>query len=315
MYYINNIIFTQLQKSRRDKIIPYISDSLKGLEIGPSMHPTLAKNECNISFLDYVSREEQREHCSTDEDFQRVPETDIFVTSDQYSDFVSERYDYIIANHVIEHVSDVIGWLRELETLLVDDGILFLTIPDKNFSFDKYRQLTPFHHLVSDYLHGPGYSDKEHILDIFINYDMNYVGKEFHPIKKMDASLLKKEFSRDAFIGLHRHVFTGDTFLNKILKPILVSKFVNMSIERFYPTDDYGEFSIVLRKNKKETHLLDTEYIHDSSLCELILVEKDKSKAKLKNLQQQITELTQSKSWKITAPLRKIAAFFRKLKG
>jgi len=303
--------FTPLQNARREKIIPYIYRELKGLEVGPAMHPTLAKNEFSIAFLDYVNREAQRKHCATDDDFQRVPETDIFVTSDRYTEFVSERYDYIIANHVIEHVSDVIDWLRELEALLVDDGILFLTVPDKNFSFDKYRQITPFHHLVSDYFHGSGYSDKEHILDIYINYDMTYVGKEFHPVVKMDADFLKKEFSREAFIGLHRHVFTGGTFLGKILKPILVAGFVNMSIEKFYPTGDYGEFYAVLRKNTKKTNLLDDEYLHISHSCE----EEKYSEAEIEGLQRHIAELTQSKSWRITAPLRKAAAVFRKMKG
>jgi len=257
------IELTQVQKNRRAKIIPYISRDMKGLEIGPQMSPTLGKNEYNISFLDYVNREAQRQYCQTEDDFQRVPETDILVTSDQYTVFISERYDYIIANHVIEHVSDVIGWLKELETMLVDDGVLFFAVPDKNFSFDKYRQNTPFHHLVSDYFHGPDYSDAEHILDIDIHYDSTFVGREFHPTTKMNGELLKKEFSREPWIGLHRHVFTGDTFLAKILKPILVSGFINMSIEKCYPTD-CGEFYIILRKNTKKTILYDEEYLHGS---------------------------------------------------
>ena len=108
------IQFTQVQKNRREKIIPIISRDVKVLEIGPAMSPTLYKSEYNISFLDYINREDQRKYCQTEDDYLRVPETDILVTSDQYTAFVSECYDCIIANHVIEHVSDVIGFFTRI---------------------------------------------------------------------------------------------------------------------------------------------------------------------------------------------------------
>lgn len=304
--------FTSLQNSRRRKIIPYIYCDLKGLEIGPAMHPTLDKNEFHISFLDYVSREAQREYCATDDDFQRVPETDIFVTSDRYTEFVLERYDYIIANHVIEHVSDVIGWLRELEEMLVDGGILFLTIPDKNFSFDRYRQNITFHHLVSDYFHGSGNSDKEHMLDVYINYDSSYVGKQFNPVEKIDMQCLYNCFTKEPFIGLHRHVFTGATFMQKILKPILVSGFCKLSVEKYYPVENFGEFYVILRKDSTKTFLQNEEFIENQADNQRKPFE-DKTTEPQKHtmLRVELNAVYNSKSWKLTAPLRRLAALFR----
>lgn len=255
--------FTPLQNARREKLLPYIHPELKGLEIGPSMHPTLDNSEFNICFLDYSTREEQYEHCASDDDYRRVPETDIIVSSDQYTSFVSGTYDYIVANHVIEHVSDVISWLCELEKMLVDNGMLFLTIPDKRFSFDKYRQDTSFTHLMCDYFQGGEYSDKEHMLDIYINYDSTYVGEKFDPISKMNKGMLREIFLKDPFIGLHRHVFSSETFLHKILKPILASGFVKMSIVEFSPTRAFGEFYVILKKDIEKTSLSNEEFIYN----------------------------------------------------
>lgn len=232
------------------------------LEIGAQAQPTLSKDEYNISFLDYVTREEQRQYCQSSDDFERVPETDILVKNDKYTSFTTDTYDLIIANHVIEHVSCVITWLRELESMLNENGLLFLTIPDKKFSFDKYRQDTTFPHLVSDFFQGGMTSDREHMLDIFINYDMTYVGKSFDPVSRMDIQKLKENFDREPFIGLHRHVFQGETFLNRIIKPILISQFLNMSIVNYFPTGDCGEFSVILRKDNEKTSLTNEEFIH-----------------------------------------------------
>jgi len=51
----------------------------------------------------------------------------------------NRQLDYIVASHVIEHVPDVVGWLKELSAVLVADGIISLIIPDKRFCFDARR--------------------------------------------------------------------------------------------------------------------------------------------------------------------------------
>ena len=307
--------FTALQNYRYEILVPYITNTGKGLEIGPGMHPTLDKKKFSISFLDYIHREAQREHCPTDVDFQRVPETDILVSSDQYTKFTSECYDYIIANHVIEHITDVIGWFRELESMLVDGGVLFLSIPDKKFTFDKYRQNTAFHHLVSDYFHKPGYSDNEHILDVYINYDSTFIGKTFNPVSKMNQDYLYKEFIRNPFIGLHRHVFSGDTFLQKILKPILVSGFCGLNIERYIPTGNWGEFYVILRKkHTKYVSLRDDEFIECNNSNDREQYIEDLQQ-KIQILHNELRCYTNSRSWRLTAPLRRLATLFRKVRN
>lgn len=260
---MNGLSFTGMQTHRREKLLPHILSCKTALEIGAQAQPTLLKEEMEIYYLDYATRDEQKQWCQTEEDFARVPETDILVTSDAYSSFLPKetRFDLIIANHVIEHVSSIIGWLQELEGLLNPGGYLFLTVPDKKNSFDKYRQDTPFAHIVADHFAGDAVSDREHLLDIFLNYDSTYVGKEFNPVAKLDRQQLAENFQRDPFIGLHRHVFQSETFLSGILKPLLVAGFLEMYVVKFFPRGDYGEFSVLLRKGQRPTSLGNEEFV------------------------------------------------------
>lgn len=52
-----------------------------------------------------------------------------------------ECYDYIVASHVIEHVPDMLGFLKECDVLLKPKGVLFLAVPDKRRCFDVFRPL------------------------------------------------------------------------------------------------------------------------------------------------------------------------------
>lgn len=48
----------------------------------------------------------------------------------------------MIASHVIEHVPDVIGWLRDLAEISADGAALVLAVPDRRYCFDRHRPQT-----------------------------------------------------------------------------------------------------------------------------------------------------------------------------
>ena len=51
-------------------------------------------------------------------------------------------YDYIVASHVIEHVPDMLGFMKSCEALLRPDGVLLLAVPDKRHCFDVLQPLS-----------------------------------------------------------------------------------------------------------------------------------------------------------------------------
>lgn len=73
--------------------------------------------------------------------------------------------DFIIANHVLEHVENPLRALRAVSRALRNDGIVFIALPDKRFSFDKRRSITPLAHIIADYEQGPDRSLIQHYED------------------------------------------------------------------------------------------------------------------------------------------------------
>lgn len=70
--------------------------------------------------------------------------------------------DFVIANHVLEHVEDPLSALRSLARVLRPGGIAYLALPDKRFTFDRERRITPLDHVVRDHVEGPDGSLLEH---------------------------------------------------------------------------------------------------------------------------------------------------------
>jgi SAM-dependent methyltransferase len=72
--------------------------------------------------------------------------------------FDADSQDFVIANHVIEHVEDPLKALRAMSRVLRSNGIIYLAIPDKRFTFDKDRAVTTLDHLLRDHAEGPDWS-------------------------------------------------------------------------------------------------------------------------------------------------------------
>ena len=70
--------------------------------------------------------------------------------------------DFVIANHVLEHSEDPLRAFRNLHRVLREGGILFLTLPDKRYTFDAERPITSFAHLLRDEAEGPQGSREAH---------------------------------------------------------------------------------------------------------------------------------------------------------
>ncbi len=60
--------------------------------------------------------------------------------------------DYIVASHVIEHVPDMITWLREIGAILKQSGTVRLAIPDKRYTFDIRRRTSSITDIVDAFV-------------------------------------------------------------------------------------------------------------------------------------------------------------------
>jgi SAM-dependent methyltransferase len=128
--------------SREEKVFFRIEKTAPGLEIGPSHQPFASKRAgFNVHVLDHLSAAELREKYKKKQvDTSQIEDVDFVWNGEPYSELIgkSDCYSWIIASHVIEHTPDLLGFLRECESLLSPDGVLSLVIPDRRYCFDHF---------------------------------------------------------------------------------------------------------------------------------------------------------------------------------
>ena len=91
------------------------------------------------------------------------------VAIDGLKPFADKSCDFIIASHVVEHLPNPLGALAEFFRALKPGGVLYLGLPDKNFTFDRDRQCTPLQHLIDDRERGVTTVEEHHLVDWCVN--------------------------------------------------------------------------------------------------------------------------------------------------
>ena len=239
--------FRDLRHFRRTVLDRYVRYPCRVLEVGAFSAPTVDPSEAEVKFLDYHTTEELKSMArKAGDDPATVVDVDYVCRTDDYAESVAGVFDALIACHVFEHVDHAIGWLQMLRRLLRDDGILFLVLPDKKKSFDRFRPDTPLSHLVYEYLAPDQDVSSIHCLETKMYYDKAYIGETNDPEARLDLEELRNAIVPSS-PGVHRHVFQAETFAGRILKPLLFMGVIDYRLSEVVNCPQFGEFAVVLR--------------------------------------------------------------------
>lgn len=156
---------------KRKEIITSLIDRLGvGLEIGPSHDPVAPKAAgYNVRVVDHLSQGELKAKyeghgVNTD----NIESVDVIWRGEALEDLLGEeRYDWIIASHVIEHMPDPIKFIRSCQKVLKENGILSLAIPDKRFCLDHFRPPSSTGQILDAYLEGQTRHTPGQVFDAF----------------------------------------------------------------------------------------------------------------------------------------------------
>jgi SAM-dependent methyltransferase len=140
------ILFDQSQNMRVFLANKYLAG--KGIEIGPAEHPLPAPHWVEVTYVDEISTEDLTALYPYLKGHNLV-HIDVVDDGQALKKFKDNSQSFIIANHFLEHVIDPIKTLRNFYRVLKKDGIIYMAIPDKRFTFDKLRPITPLKRLVS----------------------------------------------------------------------------------------------------------------------------------------------------------------------
>lgn len=132
--------------SRTEKALALVDRDGLGLEIGPSHNPIAPRRAgFKVEILDYMNADALREKFGMlGLDVESIEEVDFVWSGEPIPELVggSDRYDWIIASHVIEHLPDLLGFLHDCGEVLRPQGVVSLVIPDKRYCFDHFRALS-----------------------------------------------------------------------------------------------------------------------------------------------------------------------------
>jgi predicted SAM-dependent methyltransferase len=126
--------------------------TLRGLEIGPLDKPLLPKAKYDVKYLDVFPLEKLVARCKPNpnrNENQIVP-LDYVIGDSSISEVLDQQFDYVVASHVIEHLPNLFGWLRDLAKILSTNGKLFLVVPDRRFTFDMMRPQSSLGELIEN---------------------------------------------------------------------------------------------------------------------------------------------------------------------
>jgi hypothetical protein len=124
----------------------------RGIEVGPLDKPLVAKADGPVFYVDHCSTEELKARWSTDRtvDVARLHVDAVWGRASLRAALDragvlrgrDDHMDSLLASHVVEHVPDLVTWLREVASVLGSGGTARLAVPDKRYIFDYLRRPT-----------------------------------------------------------------------------------------------------------------------------------------------------------------------------
>ncbi len=127
-----------------------------GLEFGPLDRPTVPRKHAKVYYVDHTDQQSLRSKLAhfPDVDQHRIVSIDYVWTNECSLSHVvqDQRFAWVLASHVAEHIPDFIGWLQQVEEILDDGGCVSLALPHSERTFDACRPVSTFEELVAAHI-------------------------------------------------------------------------------------------------------------------------------------------------------------------
>lgn len=217
-----------------------------GLEIGALHQPLKVPKNCAVDYLDIAEQK------TLGDSFFDIDEKGIVkpkyvgdIGKASVQEITGLQFDFIIANHVLEHVPNPIQAIANMWNSIKQDGFLVVSVPDKEFMYDKTRPLTTFEHLLADYYLGTSEECNDHYIEFL---------EHVHPEAFKDTEIFKKYFTSANRRKEHLHVWNSSTFKEHLLKIIkLLQIEATIVFESIGPNNMAEYFAVIMKSESTNT--------------------------------------------------------------
>lgn len=187
-----------------------------GIEIGGLGRPLPVPLGVKVKYVDRLSRAGLLAHYQ-DMGGGRIAEPDIVDDAQTLTSIADNSQDFVIANHVIEHLPNPILFFHNAFRVLKPGGVLFFALPEKTRTFDRLRPVTPFEHLVDDFRNGPDRSKEAHFREWVRlaqphNGDGDVAPCTEEECERQVAKLIAEDYS------IHYHVWTTAAMIDMLAR-------------------------------------------------------------------------------------------------
>jgi SAM-dependent methyltransferase len=133
-----------------------------GIEIGALDKPATVPQDTIVKYVDSKPSERLRDYYLTELSGHNVVHVDLVTDAHTLEGIADCSQDFVIANQVLEHLENTLQALQSMLRVVKKGGVVFLSLPDKRFTFDVDRPATRFPHVLEDYRSGAQVSRESH---------------------------------------------------------------------------------------------------------------------------------------------------------
>lgn len=320
---------------------------VSAIEIGALDKPVVPRDSPRIFYVDYTDTETLRRNYRADPmvDTEKIVDVSGIWGEQTLAQAASSvaPVDLIIASHVIEHVPDLVTWLKELESVLKPHGEVRLVVPDRRYCFDMRRSETEAADVLAAYLVKARIPQPQQVLDFTLNAVTVDCVKAWNG--QLQEEDLVRMFSDEGALHLandvlqnanyhdvHCWVFNPLSFA-RLMRDLSRIGVLNFGCSKFIDTEKNTlDFFYFLKKMESKEAIVQSwksviEEIEDvqagkvtqeRELHERAALENESLKKRIaqlieesRSLQAEVVAMRSTVSWRITKPIRFVRSAMR----
>jgi len=165
LFWTVNLIYYYFKIRNIRKQLAYKYIRWNGIEIWWLINPTpVDKKLTKVKYVDYLDEASLKKNYTDlqNTDLQKI---DYICKADNLDKIDSASQDFVIGNHLFEHLDNPIKTLIEWHRVLKKWWLVFMAIPDKRRTFDVHRERTTLDHIILDYQDSSEHRDWHHYLE------------------------------------------------------------------------------------------------------------------------------------------------------